>query len=113
MKVRGSILKGILPDRKKIKIRLEVKNGIERLILALINIFYFLHNPSNLVSLAVLNNIGIFYYNKYQMLYNQGTWETFTYVKQYTTYYFLYLLNSALFVNLLKNNDIYSPIYTR
>lgn len=65
MKDRGSISEGILPDRKKVKIRLEVKNEIERLVLTLINIFYLFHNPSNLISLALLNNVGIFYYNKY------------------------------------------------
>ena len=70
IKVRGLTLDGISPNRRRVKIRLALKNGIKKLVLILTNVFYFLHSPSNLVNLGFLNNTRIFYHIKDQILYN-------------------------------------------
>lgn len=70
IKVGGSILDGISPSRGKVKIRLVLKDGIKELILTLTNVFYLLNSPSNLISLGLLNNVGIYYDNKKETLYN-------------------------------------------
>lgn len=64
IKVEGSISDNILPGRRKIKIRLVLKDSTQWLVLTLINIFYFFNSPSNLISLDLLNNAGIFYHNE-------------------------------------------------
>lgn len=107
-KVRKSILDSILLDRKKVKIRLALKDRIEELVLILTNIFYFFNSPSNLVSQSFLNNARIYYHNKNQTLYNFEILKTFAFTKRYKTSFFLYLLNlSAAAINLLNNSKIY------
>lgn len=70
-KIGGSISNSISPNRKSVKIRLVLKNSITALVLTLINILYLPHNLSNFVSLGFLiMNVGIFYYNKDQILYS-------------------------------------------
>lgn len=61
--VGGSISDGISLVRRRVKIRLALKDGTDRLVLTLINIFYLSHSPSNLVSLSLLNDVEIFYHN--------------------------------------------------
>lgn len=63
-KVGKSILDGISPYRRRVKIRLILKNGPKELVLTLINVFYLSYRSSNLVSLGLLNNTGIFHHNK-------------------------------------------------
>lgn len=63
-KVGRLIFDGILSDRRKIKIRLVLKDSIEGIVLTLTNVFYLPHDQSNLINLGFLNNIEIFYYNK-------------------------------------------------
>lgn len=107
-KIKRSISDGILPGKIRVKIRLALKDGIKKMILTLINVFYLFHNPSNLVSLGLLNNTGIFYHNKDQTLYNQKTRKIFAFAKRYNTNFFLSPLNLLIVaVNLLKHNDIY------
>lgn len=72
-KIRGSTSDGISPGRRKVKIRLTLKNGTEKLVLTLTNVFYISHNSLNLVSLGFLNNVRIYYHNKDQILYNLET----------------------------------------
>lgn len=73
IKVGGLISDSISLSREKIKIRLTLKNGIEKLVLALINVFHLSHNPLNVINLGLLNNTRIFYHNKDKMLYNHET----------------------------------------
>lgn len=63
----------ISPGRRKVKISLALKDGTERLVLILINLFYLSNNSSNLVSLGLQNDIGISYYNNDQILYKLKT----------------------------------------
>ena len=52
---------------------LALKNNSEGLILNLQNIYNLSSSPCNLVSLALLNNSGIFHDNKYETLYQVQT----------------------------------------
>ncbi len=108
IKIRGLTSNGILLGRRKVKIRFTLKDRIEGLVFILINIIYLLNSLSNLISLGFLNNAGIYYHNKDQILYNIEIQKTFTFAKQYKTSFFLYLLNLlAIAINLLKNSKIY------
>lgn len=108
IKVGGLISDGISPNKRKVKIKLALKDGTEGLVLTPTNIFYFSHSPSNLVSLGLLNDIGIFYYNKDQTLYNQEIRKVFVFAEYYNTSFLLYLFNLLIVaVSLLKHNDIY------
>lgn len=60
IKVGGSTSEGISPERETVKIRLAMEDRREDLILKLQNVFYFPNNSSNLVSLGLLNNAGIY-----------------------------------------------------
>lgn len=51
--------------------RLALKDGTKSIILNLCNIYYLPNNISNLISLSFLNNVGIYYDNKQQALYNK------------------------------------------
>lgn len=62
--IGGLILDGISLGRKRVKIRLILKDSIKGLVLILINVFYLFHSLLNLISLDLLNNVGIFYHNK-------------------------------------------------
>lgn len=70
IKVRRLIPESISSSRRRVKIRLVLKDGIEKLVLILTNIFYLFHSLSNLVSLGLLNDTEIFYHNKDQTLYD-------------------------------------------
>lgn len=71
IKLRGLILDNISFSKRKVKIRLILKDGIKRPVLTLTNVFYLPYSLSNFVSLGFLNNAKIFHYNKDQILYNQ------------------------------------------
>ena len=66
-RIGGSTSEGVLLGRGKVRLRLanDNKDGV---ILNLKNIYYLPSNPSNLVSLALLNNHGIYYNNKKERL---------------------------------------------
>lgn len=107
-KVGRSTSNGISPGRGKVKIRLALQDRTEGLVLTLTNVFYLLFSPSNLISLGLLNNAGIFYHNEDQTLYNLETRKTLAFAKQYKTSFLLHPLNlSAAAVSLLRNNNIY------
>lgn len=63
-KVKRLTSNNILPSRKMVKIKLVLKDELEKLVFMLINIFYFFYNLWNLISLGFLNNAEIYYYNK-------------------------------------------------
>lgn len=107
-KVRELILDGISFDRRRVKIRLALKNSIKGLVLTLANIFYLLYSLLNLISLGLLNNVRIFYHNKNQILYNQKTQKVFAFVEYYNISFLLHPLNlSIVAVSPFKHNDIY------
>lgn len=81
-KVGRSTSDSISPGRGKGKIRLILKDEIEGLVLTLTNAFYFSKSLSNLVSIALLNDAGIYHYNKDQTLYNLKIQKTLAFTKQ-------------------------------
>lgn len=63
-KVGGSTSDGISLGRKKIKIKLILKDGTERLVFTLTNVFYFANNQTKFVILGLLTNAEFYHYNK-------------------------------------------------
>lgn len=98
IKVGRFILDGILPDRKRVKIRLVLKDNIEKIVLTLINLFYFLHSLSKLVSLGLLNNLEIFHHKKDQMLYDQKIQKIFVFAKCYNISFSLHFFKLGKYV---------------
>lgn len=70
IRVGGFTADRVLLGKKKVKIRLAKKDGSEGLILTLINIFYILYSSLDLISFSLLNNVGYYYPNKDQILYD-------------------------------------------
>ena len=105
-KVGGSTSDGISPGRGKVKIRLALQDGKEGLVLALTNVFYLPHSLSNLVSLGLQNDAGIFHHNEDQALYDLETRKTLAFAERYKTSFLLHPLNLlAAAICLLRNND--------
>lgn len=108
IRVKGSIANRVSLSRGKIKIYHVKKNGSKSLVLTLTNIFYLSNNSSNFIILNLLNNIGIYYHNKDQILYNQSTWKILAFVKKYKTSFPLYLFHLSLIaMNLLRKYEVY------
>ena len=51
---------GVSLGRETVRIRLVLEDGSEGIILNLWNIFYLPNSPSNLISLSLLNDAGIY-----------------------------------------------------
>lgn len=68
--IGGFTSNGVFFERRKVRLWLSQKNGLKKVILNLKDVFYFPSSPSNLISLALLNNSGIFYNNENETLYN-------------------------------------------
>lgn len=82
-KVKGLTLDSILPSKGKVKIRLALKNEF-------------------------LNNTGIYYQSKNQILYKLKILKTLIFAKQYKISFFIHFLNlSVVTINFLKNNMVY------
>lgn len=79
--VRGLTSNSISPGREKVKIRLVLKDGTEELVLTLTNVFYLPNSLTNLVSLGLLNDAGIYNHNEDQILYNIKTQKTLAFVE--------------------------------
>lgn len=60
---------GILPSRRKIRLRLALKDESEGLIFNLHNMFYLSNSQCNLFSLGLFNNSSIYYDNENKTLY--------------------------------------------
>lgn len=108
IKLWGLISNDISLGKKKVKIKLLLKNKTERLVLILINVFYLLNSLFNFISLGFLNNIRIYYHINNQILYNFKTWKVYICVKQYNPSFLLYPFNLlSIVINSLKNSEIY------
>lgn len=112
IKVRNSTSDGILPGHEIVKIRLTKEDGSKKLILNLWNVFYLPNSLFNLVSLGLLNDIGIYHDNKNQILYNKVSPKPFAFTQHWDTSFLLHLLNLPVSaINLLKaNNNVYKNI---
>lgn len=80
-KVGGSISDDISPGRRKVKIRLVLKDGTEGLVLIFTIVFYLPNSLSNLASIDLLNDAGIYHHNKNQTLYDLETQKTLAFAK--------------------------------
>lgn len=76
IKIRRLTLNSISLNRRKGKIKLILKYKTEELVFTLINIFCLPNSSSNLVSRGFLINVGIYHYNKDQILYKLETRKT-------------------------------------
>ena len=107
-KVGGSTSDGIHRAEEKSKSDWHCKMEKKGLVLTLTNVFYLPHSPSNLVSLGLLYDAGIFHHNEDQTLYDLETQKTLAFAERYKTSFLLHPLNlSATAVSLLRNNDVY------
>ena len=108
-RVGGSTSDSILPGRGTVKIRLAKEDGSKGLILNLRNVFYLPNSPSNLVSLGLLNDAGIYHDNENQILYDKVSRKPLAFAQRWETSFLLHSLNlSASAINLLKaNNNVY------
>ena len=70
-RVGGSTADSVSIGRRTVCIRLALEDGSERLIFNLRNVFYFPNGPSNLVSLGLLNDAGVYYDNERHTLYEK------------------------------------------
>lgn len=68
-KVGGSILDEILPRRKIVCLKLRLKDGLEKLILNLQNLYYLPKSPWNFMILRLFNDNSVFDTNKRKNLY--------------------------------------------
>ena len=68
--------------------------------------FYIPNSPSNLISLSLLNNAGIYYHNKPQALYEKAIRKLLTFAQQWERSFLLHPLNlSVPAADLLKAED--------
>lgn len=84
-----STSEGISPGRGKVRLRLE-KEGVT---LTLNNVYYLPSSPSNLVSLALLNDNKIYLDNKNETLYDIETKEILASTQLWKKSFLLKLLN--------------------
>lgn len=104
--IGGSTSNGVSPGRGKVRLRLSQKDGSEGVILNLKDVFYLPSSPSNLVSLALLNNSGIFHDNENETLYDVRTKEVLAQAKRWNNSFLLQPLNlSDAAVSLVKRLD--------
>lgn len=92
-RIGGSTSNGVSPGRGKVKLRLSLKDGSEGLVLNLVDTFYLPNSPCNLVSLARLNNSGIFHNNKDENLYHVKTRQVLAQAPRWNKSYLLRPLN--------------------
>lgn len=105
-RIGGSTSDGVLPGRGKVRLRLSQKDGSEGIIFDLKDVFFLPSSPSNLVSLALLNNGGIFHDNENETLYDVDTKEVLSQAKRWNNSFLLQPLNlSDAAVRLTKRQD--------
>ena len=108
-RVGRSTSDGVSPGRGTGRIKLALEDGSERIILNLRNVFYLPNGQSNLISLSPLNNVGIYYSNEQQALYDKANRKPFAFDQRWQRSFLLYPLNlSVSATNLLKaESDLY------
>lgn len=105
-RIGGSTSDGVSPGRGKLRLRLSRKDGTEGVILDFKDVFFLPSSPSNLFSLALLNNHGIFHDNANETLYDLKTKEVLAQAKRWNNSFLLQTLNlSDAAVNLVKTLD--------
>ncbi len=105
-RVGGLTSDGVSPGRGTVWIRLALEDRTEGVILNLQNIYYVSNSPSNLISLSLLNDVGVYYDNEQQVLYNKTSQRPLVFTQRWEQNFLLYPLN--LFVsaaNLLKTKS--------
>lgn len=109
IQIRGSTADGVLPGHEKVRFYLSLKNGCEKVVLNLNNIFLFSSNCFNFVSLNFLNIHRIFYNNENKMLYNKKPKKILAYVKRWRINFLFHLLKLFSSTTHLKqiDNNIY------
>lgn len=106
-KINGSTSDGISSGRGKIRLGLGLKDGSERLILNLRNVYYLPKSPCNLVSLGLFNDSGIYHENENETLYEVNTRQTLAQTQRWRNSYLLKPLNlSDGAINLLRVDDL-------
>lgn len=92
IRIGGSTSEGVSPGRGKVRLRLanENKDGV---ILNLKNVYYLSSSPSNLVSLILLNDHGIYYNNEKEKLYEKSSGRILASAKRWRKSFVLKLLN--------------------
>lgn len=73
MRIGYFILDRVSPSQEKIQLKLDLKNSSEALTLNFYHIYFFQNSQCNLVNLGLLNNSGIYYYNKNETVYKVQT----------------------------------------
>ncbi len=108
-RVTGSTSDGVFPGQITVQIRLALEDGSERIILNLQNVFYLLNSLSNLISLSLLNDTGIYYNDQQQALYDKSSRKSLAFAQRWERSFLLHPLNlSVSAANLLKaEDDIY------
>lgn len=103
---------GMSPGYRIVWIRLALEDKQEKVILNLRYVFYLPNNPSNLVSLSLLNDAKIFYNNKHHTLYNKTSRRLLAFAPPWEQYFLLHLLNLSISaINFLKvKNDTYQEV---
>ena len=108
-RVGRSTSDGASPGRGTVQIRLALEDGCKRIILNLRNVFYLSNSPSNLISLTLLNDVGIYYNNEEQALYDKANQKPLVFAQRWEHSFLLHPLNlSVSAANLLKaEGDFY------
>lgn len=91
-RIGGSTSEGISPGRGKVRLRLAVSKR-EGVTLTLNNVYYLPSSPSNLVSLALLNDNKIYLDNENETLYDSKTKEILASTQRWRKSFLLKLLN--------------------
>ena len=94
-RIGGSTSEGISPGRGKVRLRLAVSRESERegVTLTLNNVYYLPSSPSNLISLALLNDNKIYLNNENETLYDSDTKEILASTQRWRKCFLLKLLN--------------------
>lgn len=105
-KIEGSTSDEISPRRGRVRLCLSLKGGKKGIILDLKDVFFLPSSPSNLVSLGLFNDHGIFYNNENETLYNKQTKTPLAYAQQWRNNFLLQPFNlTDLTVHLARAND--------
>ena len=89
-----------------VRIRLAIEDGSQRFIFNLWNVFHLPNIPSNLISLGLLNDAGIYYDNERQALYDKISQKPLPFARLWKTSFLLHPLNLSISaIKLFKAKD--------